>query len=414
MKINYKLTTVSCFVGIFTQAIITNITAILFIPMMDLYGFNYVDLGVLVGINFVSQVTADITFSGAIDKLGYRKIVLPTTICAFLGLIIFGLAPILFESNVFLGVTVGTIIFAFSSGLLEILMSPIVDAVSHDDNKGTAMSLMHSFYAWGQVATIILTTLFLFVIGNEHWQLVVWFWAIVPFINFFMFLKSPMPKTIPTEHRLDMKDMLFKPFYILALLAIMTGGASEVIMNQWASTFMEKSIQLPKLVGDLFGMCGFAAMLGLGRLLYGIYGAKISMKKVLVLCAGTTVICYLVVALSPISIINVIACAACGIATSLLWPGVIVVSSRKYAMAGAWMFAILAAAGDIGAAVGPWVVGVVVDSSITSSAVEIFSNAYNITAEQGAIRIGILVGAIFPIACLVVNYTLKKKGNELN
>lgn len=409
--VNYKLTMTSSFVGIFVQAIITNLTAILFIPMMSLYGFSYVHLGMLVGINFTAQVAADIIFSGMIDRVGYKKLIIPTTVIAFVGLVMFGLTPNLFPNNIFTGIVISTIIFATASGLLEVLVSPMINAIPGDD-KGPAMSLLHSFYAWGQVITIIITTIFLFIFGNKYWQIVVFIWALVPLVNFFMFMRAPFPPTIAEEHRLDMKDLLFKPFYILALFAIFFGAASEVIMNQWSSTFMEKALALPKITGDLVGMCGFAVMLGVGRMVYGIYGTKIKIGNLLILMASIAIICYAGVALSPWASMSVVFCVISGFATSLMWPGTLIVASEKYPLAGAWMFAILAAAGDIGAAFGPWLTGEVVDSVSGTSFVAMLSDTLKITNEQASIRTGILIAIIFPIMTLICHIIFKKGKNK--
>ncbi len=405
--INYKLTVKSSFVAIFVQAIITNLTAILFIPMMSLYNLSYIHLGMLVAINFSSQVAADIIFSGMIDKLGYKKLVLPTTIIAFTGLMLFGLAPNLFPNNVFTGVVIATVVFAMASGLLEVLISPMINAVPGDD-KASAMSLLHSFYAWGQVVTIIVTTVFLFIFGKESWQVITFIWALVPLVNFVMFIKSPFPPIIPEEHRLDMKDLLFKPFYILALFAIFFGAASEVTMNQWSSTFMEKALSLPKITGDLVGMCGFAVTLGIGRMIYGIYGARLKLINMLIIMSSIGVVCYIGVSLSPINGVSVALCAICGFAVSLMWPGTLIIASERYPLAGAWMFAILAAAGDIGAATGPWLTGKVVDSVGSTSFVAGMASMLKVTTEQASIRTGILVATLFPIMTLLCHIIFKR------
>lgn len=390
----YKLTTVSCFVGIFVQAIITNLAAILFIPLMELYGLTYVHLGILVAVNFSAQVASDIIFSGVIDKVGYKRLVIPSTICALIGLILFGMAPYLFD-NVFIGILLATIVFAAASGLLEILLSPIINAIPGND-KGPAMSLMHSFYAWGQVATIIITTLFIFFAGGEHWQIIVFAWAIVPLINFFMFLKAPFPDTISEEQRLGMKDLILNPFYLLALAAIFFGAGTEVIMNQWSSTFMEKALELPKVTGDLLGMCGFAVMLGVGRTVYGMYGHKFNISKALIGGSAIGILCYLIVALSPVDGLNLLACAMCGLAASLLWPGTLIITADRFPLAGAWLFAILAAAGDIGAGFGPWLTGEAVNMMLIGN------------SEQVAIRFGILISVIFPVGAMICHIVLSR------
>ena len=400
----YKLTTFSCFVGIFIQAIITNITAILFVPLMRLYGFTYADLGILVGVNFSAQVMSDIVFSRLIDKLGYRKLVLPACVCAFIGLVLFAFTPFLFK-NIFIGMLLSTVVFSAASGLLEVLLSPIINAMPNED-KGGAMSLMHSFYAWGQVATIIITTVFIFIFGSKNWQIIVLIWSIVPCINYVMFTKSHFPDIIPDEHRLNMKDILLKSFYLLALGAILFGAATEIVMNQWASTFTEKALDITKVAGDLGGMCIFAVMLGLGRVLYGKYGKMINMSNVLISCSILAIICYLTAAVAPAKV-SLVACGICGFGASLLWPGTLVISADRYPLAGAWMFAILAASGDIGAGLGPWLTGMIVDGSSNSFIAKSLKGLLSISTEQAALRTGILFAAIFPLLTLVCHIVLK-------
>jgi len=404
---SYKLTTVSCFVGIFVQAVITNVTAVLFIPFMNLYGFSYVHLGLLVALNFSVQVASDIIFSGLIDKLGFRKLVLPATVFAFIGLLLFALTPFIFE-NIFLGISISTFIFSAASGLLEILLSPVINAIPNE-NKGPAMALMHSFYAWGQILTVVVTTMFIHFSGIENWQIIIIIWSLVPLIDFFMFLFALFPDVIAEEHRLNMRDLILKPFYLIALAAIFFGAATEIVMNQWSSTFMEKALLLPKLTGDILGMTGFAFMLGLGRLLYSTYGSKLNMNRVLILSSAMAVICYIFVAVSPFNTVNLLACALCGLAASLLWPGTLVIASDKYPLAGAWMFAILAAAGDIGAAFGPFITGIVAEQSIKTRLITNWAAKLGISAEQLGMRTGILIATIFPAIALVCHIALKNR-----
>lgn len=403
---NFNLTRYSCFVGIVIQAIICNITAILFIPLMDLYGFSYVQLGILVAVNFTAQVAVDIIFSGIIDRCGYRVIALPAIFCGFIGLILFAASPILFD-DVFIGLLISTIIFAASSGLLEVMVSPITNALP-SENKGASMSLMHSFYAWGQVATIIVTTLFIFVFGRDYWQIIVLLWSIVPLVNFFMFLKSPFPKTVAHEAGDTAKKTILQPFYIIALFAIFFGAGTELVMAQWSSSFMEKALEMPKVVGDMLGMCGFAVMMGIGRTYYGIKGAQLKMTKVLILGSAIAAVCYITVAISPYNWLNILACAVAGLGASLLWPGTIVISAHRYPMAGAWMFAILSAAGDIGGAFAPWVTGAVTDYTRESPVTAWISSVLSVSTEQSSMRLGILVAAIFPILAFVCHIALHK------
>lgn len=407
---SYRLTTVSCFVGIFCQAISSNVTAVLFIPLMNLYGLSYIHLGLLVGINFTTQVAVDIIASRHIDRLGFRRMVLPADLLAVAGLGLFALSPLLFD-NVLVGLILSTMIFSASCGLLEVLLSPIVNAIPHDE-KGPAMALMHSFYAWGQVATIIVTTLFLFVFGSEKWQIIVLLWAVIPLINFFMFLAAPFPGVVPEEHRLTMRDLLLRPYYLIALLAIFGGAATELVMNQWSSTFTEKVLELPKVTGDLLGMCGFAVMLGLGRVIYGQWGSRMNLHNVLIASAAVAILCYAVVALSPVLSVSLAACAICGLAASLLWPGTLVVTAEKYPMAGAWMFAILAAAGDVGAAVGPFAAGAITDFTRVLPSAVTWSAALGLSPDQLAIRLAILLSALFPALTLYCHWALRQRRNQ--
>lgn len=403
----YRRTTFSCFVGIFVQAIVTNLTAILFIPLMGLYGFRYGQLGILVGVNFVAQVSADVLFSGAIDRVGYRRIILPASLAACLGLVLFALAPWLLPGHEFTGMLIATVIYSFAAGLHEILLSPIIAAIPGND-KGPAMSLMHSFYAWGQVVTIVVTTLLLFALPYQAWPFIVLLWALVPLLDFFMFAGAPFPDVIAAHERINMKDLLFKPFYLLALLAIFAGAGAEIVMNQWASTFAEKALSLPKVTGDLLGMCLFAVMIGVGRMLYGAYGSRINMYSVLIGGSVLATMLYLGVSLAPVNSVSLIACALCGFAVALLWPGTLVICSDRYPLAGAWMFAILAAAGDIGAAFAPWLTGRVVEGALRSEIAVRFATLYGITQEQAAIRLGLLVAVIFPLIAVGAHIVLKK------
>jgi len=409
---DYKLTTISCFVGIFVQAIMTNITAILFIPLMSLYGLSFIHLGILVGINFTAQVAVDIIFSRLIDKIEFKKLVLPANILSFIGLVLFGLTPFLFE-NIFIGIVISTIIFSSASGLLEILLSPIVNAIPNN-HKGPAMSLMHSFYAWGQVVTIIITTLFIFIFGRNYWQIIVLVWSLVPLINFFMFLKAKFPNCVPEESRQNIKDLILDPFCLIAFGAIFCGAATEIIMNQWSSTFMEKALLFPKVTGDLLGMCGFAVMMGIGRTLYGIYGKKININNILIKSSILAALCYIIVAVSPFNVLSIAACTICGLFASLLWPGTLITTAKKFPLAGAWIFALLAAAGDVGAAFGSYITGLFVDKLTNISIVVNMSKLMNISLEQGVLRIGILFGAIFPILAFVCHIYLKKQSIEVD
>ena len=406
--ISYKSTTIACYIGNFVQAVVINLTPILFIPLREQFGLSFGQLGTLILINFFTQVLCDILFSGMVDKYGFRRFVTIAHLLAALGFILFAAAPFLFPKNPYTGFILATIVFSGSGGLLELLLSPIVNSIPTDE-KATAMSVLHSFYSWGQVAVVIITTLFLFLFQKTSWQMIVLIWAILPVINFFLFMKVPLAPPIPEEHRQGMKDLLFKPFFIVSLLAIMFGAMAELCISQWSSAFMEKAMLLPKTVGDILGMCFFAAMMGVGRLFYGIYGERIKVANIMLIGAGLSILCYLAVALSPFNSIALLACGLCGLGVSLLWPGTLVLAAEKYPLAGAWMFAILAAAGDIGASVGPWLIGIISETGQSLVWVKQVAAELSLTLEQVGLRLGMLVGALFPVGALVCIIWMKKR-----
>ena len=409
-KQSYKWTIIACYIGYFVQATVINLVPILFVTLRESYGLSYSELGALVLINFVTQVIFDVVFSKPVDKYGFRPfVVIAHGICA-LGLILFALTPRIFSGNIFGGFILSTIIFSGGGGLLELVISPIIDSIPSDD-KATAMSLLHSFYAWGQVTIVIVTTIFLFSFGIDKWWIIMMIWAIVPVINFFIFMKVPLTQKIHESKVMKIRELIKNPIFIVAFFAIMLGAASEVSMNQWAATFMERGLLIPKVVGDMLGMCFFAIMLGIGRAIYGVYGSKVNINKIMILGSLAAALCYLVVAISTYNWLSIIACGICGIFVSLLWPGTLVVASSRLPLAGASMFALLAAAGDVGAAIGPWIVGKITD--IATNNWQVVSSS-SMNSEQLGLRIAILIAAIFPILTMIFHNILKNIKEKQN
>ncbi len=387
-SMSYKSTVIACYISNFSQAIVINITPIIFIPLKEQFGFSYSQFGLLVLVNFITQVVVDITFSRAVDKHGFRPFAIAAHIFCGAGLVLFALAPFLIPNNVYLGFLMATLIFSGGGGLFELLLSPIIDAIPSEE-KEKAMSVLHSFYAWGQVAVVMVTTLSIFM--GIPWWVIVLLWSVIPLLNTFLFAKVPLNRKVEADKVMKIKELLRSPVFLFAFGAILFGGASEVTMAQWASSFMEKGIALPKIVGDMLGMCGFAVMLGIGRLLYGIKGSNIDLERILLYGAMSAVVCYVMVAVSPFPWLSVLACCFTGLCVSLLWPGILVVAANRLPLAGASMFALLAAGGDIGASLGPWLTGIVADwgTGITVN--------LPLSQEQLALRLSILVAVIFPI-----------------
>ncbi len=398
-KLTYKSTTKACYLGYLVQATVVNLTPVLFIPLREQFSLSFGQLGLLVLINFVTQVIVDILFSHAVDRHGYRPFLTSAHIFAAAGFVFFALAP-MFMQNPYPGFIVGTLLFSAGGGLLELLISPTVNAIP-SDSKSSSMSLLHSFYAWGQMGVIIITTLLLFIFGRQSWPIIMILWAIPPAINAFLFSQVPFGPSVSEEHREGILKHVRNKFFIAAVFAIALGAASELIMSQWSSAYMEKVMNIPKALGDISGMAMFAMMLGIGRLLHGKYGKNISLYTIMITGTITAFLCYLIVAISPYDLLSLIACAVCGLAVSLLWPGTLVLSAERFPLAGTWLFAFLAAGGDIGASIGPWAMGVITDAAAQSTFIAAAGRSLGLDRIQIGMRVGLLASALFPLGALI-------------
>lgn len=356
---NYKRTIAACFFGIASQAVVINVTAVLFVHFIRLYDLELWHLGAFAAIAFTIQIAADIILSFMIDRCEFRPLVLTATALCTLGLLIYGCLPFFVQSgHMFAAIIAATIIFAFASGMCEVLLSPIIDNIPEGvKSKNMAMSMMHSFYAWGQLFCIIVTSLYLYIFGAHLWGYIIIAFAALPLAAFLLFLTSPLDKRQTHITKNNVKKTIFSRFFIIALAAILLGGGSEVVMNQWVSTFLVEGAGIDKTVADLFGMGLFAVGLGTGRLLYGKFGDKFPLGKVLTIGSFVTFLLFIVVGLSINPVVSLVAAVVCGFTTSLLWPGTLSIASGKFPMAGAWLFAVLAVSGDIGAAITPAVMG---------------------------------------------------------
>jgi MFS family permease len=406
IKLSYRHTLRACFLGFSVQATVVNLTPVLFIPLRNQFGFSFGKLGLLVFINFITQVLTDIAFSHIVDKKGYRPFLVLAHILSAAGFIVFSISSIIMN-NPYSGFVIGTIVFSAGGGLLELLVSPTVNAIPIKA-KSSTMSLLHSFYAWGQMGVVIITTLFIFIFGRHAWPIIMVLWAIPPIVNALLFSKVPIAPIVPEEKREGFKLHITNKFFIAAFFAIAFGGASEIVMNQWASAFMEEVMAIPKVLGDISGMTMFAFMLGLGRLLHGKYGEKLNLNKLMIYGTVSSFTCYLIVAFSNIDALSLAACAVCGMSVSLLWPGTLVLSAKRFPFAGTWLFAFLAAGGDIGASVGPWIVGIVSDNASKSGFLADIGSRFGLDAVQLGMRTGILTGALFPLLALACLFYMNK------
>ena len=406
MKINNTWLVIRCcYLGMIVQAIVINLAPPLFIPLKEQLGLTFEQLGRLILINFTTQVLFDVLCGAYASRIGVKRCVVAAGSLAFAGLLVFALAPSLL-ADPYHGLVLGTVIFSMGSGILELLLSPIINALP-SEQKASDMSLLHSFYAWGQMAVIMLTALAVFVFGSRHWQWIALAWSIPPAVAVVGFSMAELPPFADESKRQRLRDLVRKPAYLAAVAAIGLAGASELCMAQWMSAFAEKALGFPKVFGDLAGLCLFAGSLGVGRLWFGMYGQKVCMYRMMITGAWLSVAVYLVASIAPWPYVSLVACVLAGLGVSLLWPGMLSVTAARFPLAGASMFALMSASGDTGGAVAPWLVGAVADHApaLHSWLSRLFGAAA--TPEQLGLRTGLLIATVYPLAMVALLYWLR-------
>lgn len=389
---NYNHTMYACFIGYIVQAIVNNFVPLLFLTFQATYNIPLSKITMLVTINFGLQLLIDLLSISFVDRIGYRASMLLAHICAAVGFLLLTILPEIF-SDPFIGLLIAVTIYAIGGGLLEVLVSPVMEACP-TDNKEKAMSLLHSFYCWGHVGVVLLSTLFFKLFGIENWKILAVLWAIVPIINTILFTKVPMASLIEEgETGLTIPQLFSKKIFWLFLLIMVCAGASEQSVSQWASTFAEKGLGVSKTIGDLAGPMAFAILMGTSRAFYGKYGERINLDLFMIYSGILCVISYLCIALVPSPIFGLIGCALCGLSVGILWPGSFSKASASIRGGGTAMFALMALAGDLGCSSGPTLVGMVSSH---------FGDSLNV---------GILSAIIFPILFLI-GIGVSKAGNR--
>lgn len=399
MHPNYRITKLACYTAIVTQAIQNNLPPLLFVIFQNQYGISYEMLGRLILVNFVTQLCVDLISIKLADRVGYRTCMIAGQLCTAVGLVCLALLPRVLPA--YAGLTVAILLAAIGGGLSEVLVSPIVDSLPGDE-KAAAMSMLHSFYCWGQVLTVLVSTLLLFVIGDNAWWVLPLCWIVMPLLSVALFVRAPFaPTAVEAGQGMRVRELLVQPVFLVAMVIMVCAGASELTMSQWASTFAEKGLQIPKVLGDLLGPCLFAVFMGCGRMLYGRLGSRMPLKKSLMGCAVLCVACYLTAALSPNPFLALMGCAVCGFSVSLMWPGSLSMTAARYSLGGTALFAILAVMGDLGCSVGPWMAGVVSDAAQGVPALAQYAQQAGLTLEQLGLKSGLLLGVIFPVVLLL-------------
>lgn len=389
IQANYRKTLRACYLGYVTQAICANYAPLLFVMFQKTYHISLAEIALIPSVFFLTQLLVDLAAAEFVDRIGYRTCVVAAHLLSAVGLGMLGFLPDLLPVP-FLGILISVVVYAVSSGLIEVLVSPIVEACPFE-NKESRMSLLHSFYCWGMVAVVLGSTLFFAVFGLENWRILTLLWALVPFYNLFNFLTCPIERLVEDGEGMRIGEFLRLPVFWLLILLMACSGAAETSMAQWASTFAEAAMGVPKTIGDLAGPCLFAALMGMSRVLCARVSRKMDLRKLMLACGLLGVGCYLLASLSVSPFWGMAGCALCGFSVGIMWPGTISLSSQTCPTGGTAMFAFLALAGDLGGTVGPLSVGFV--SGLAGN----------------DLKKGLFVATVFPIAFVLGLAALRKK-----
>ena len=389
---NYRKTLTACYLGFVTQAIAANFTPLLFITFQNTYGIGLGKIALIPFTFYLTQLLVDLAATKFVDKIGYRVCVVASEVLSVAGLVLMTVLPELF-SDPFSGILTAVVLYAIGSGLIEVLVSPIVEACPFE-NKDGMMSLLHSFYCWGAAAVILGSTLFFAVFGTADWKILTLIWALVPLCNVFNFSTCPIERLVEDGESMRPGQLLRLPLFWLLILLMVCAGASETSMAQWASAFTESALGVSKTVGDLAGPCLFAVFMGTSRVVYGKMSEKLDLVRTMTAGGLLCVVCYLTAALAPLPVLGLAGCALCGMAVGIMWPGAISISAQKCPRGGTAMFAFLALAGDLGATVSPTLVGGVSQMA------------------DGNLKAGLLAAAVFPLFLILGLTVLRRRFGE--
>ena len=380
----------ACFIGYIVQAVVNSFVPLLFVTFQNTYYIPLSQITLLITINFVVQLCVDLLSAGFVDKIGYRASMILAHICAAAGI---GLLTVLPEilPNAFAGILLAVVVYAIGGGLLEVLVSPIIEACP-TDNKEAAMSLLHSFYCWGCTGVVLVSTIFFAIFGTAHWKVLAWLWMLLPVGNMILFTQVPIYSLHEEgEKGMTMGELFREKIFWMLMVMMVCAGASEQAVSQWASTFAEMGLGISKTLGDLVGPMAFSILMGTARLIYGKYGDRMDLDRFMKLSTLLCIASYLLIAFVSVPAVELVGCAVCGFSVGIMWPGTFSKASASLKRGGTVLFAFLALAGDLGCSGGPTVVGFI------SSA---FGNN---------LRIGIGAAILFPVLLLVALFAMKKK-----
>lgn len=386
MKFTFKQTKYACYSGYITQAVINNFTPLLFVIFTSDFGLNITQLASLITINFFTQMCVDTFGARYAEKIGYRRVLVASQFAAALGMILLGTLP--FVMHPYAGLIISVIVYAIGSGFTEVMVSPVVEAIP-GDAKASSMSLLHSFYCWGHVYTVLVATAYFNIFGLENWRYLAYYWAVLPFMTALLFAKVPI-NVFGEENgeRTKFSEFFRSGAFWVFILLMLCSGASELAISQWSSMFAETSLHVSKNTGDLLGPCMFAVFMGIARVGFGRFGEKLNLKRSLTLTSLLCITGYITASAIPHPFINLAGCGICGFSVGLMWPGTMSLAAKQFPKGGTALFGLLALAGDIGCFTGPELVATV--------------------SEFSTLKIGILSAVIFPVILLLLTFYLRK------
>lgn len=404
---HYKRTKRACYFTYLAMSSVFSLPPLLFATFRELYGISYTLLGTLVLVNFCTQLGVDLIFSFFSKRFNIHKTVRLMPLVTASGLCVYALIPMMFPQYAYIGLVTGTVLFSVAAGLGEVLVSPTVAALPSETPEKD-MSVLHSIYGYGFVGVVLISTLFLNFVGNQYWMYLTFFWASLPVIASILLCTAKLPdmnmdhseaaKATKSKHRTK--------GIILCMLCIFLGACAENTMSNWISVYTEKVLQMPKMWGDIFGMCLFAALLALTRSAYAKFGKKIS--RVMMMSMAGAGVCYTLVAFSTNNMVSLIGCILVGICTSMLWPGTLIWMEEKVPAVGVSAYALMAAGGDFGASFAPQTMGIIVDKISITQWAQTLGNNLSLSPEQVGFKVGMLIAAIFPILGLILVVYMKR------
>lgn len=385
---DFRSTRLACYRGYIVQGIINNLSPLFFVIFQRKFAISYGMISSLILFNFVTQIVVDMLCVNLVDRIGYRKVAVAAHVFSVLGLLGLGIFPRVFPVP-FAGLALATVLSAIGGGIIEVIISPIIDSLP-STAKAAGMSLLHSFYCWGQMGVVLITTLLIRLFGEELWWVLPLLWALLPAYNLFRFIRVPLMPTVPAEEKTPLRSLWRSKIFLLAMVMMLCAGASELSMSQWSSLFAEKALGVSKVLGDLLGPCLFAVFMGVGRTVYGVWGTRLDLTKALLGTSCLCVLCYVGAAAFGAPMLSLCCCSLCGFSISLMWPGVLSHTSAAYPKGGTAMFGVLAVCGDVGCSVGPALTGAVSDL-LTGRGL----------TDQAGLRAGMLTAVIFPL-CMIL------------